>query len=147
MNFMDIKHYDTLNELEKCFKLMKVLRPKLATAPEFAEQVQRQQESSYRLLGLELNGKVIGLAGYRESENLVHGKFIYVDDLVTDPEMRSQKLGSILLEQISLIAEEKNKVSVVLDTAMANTQAQKFYYREGFLGLGMHFIKRLKIEG
>lgn len=141
---MIIKHLDTKNEIESCFRLMKVLRPKMESSSDFVDQIIRQQKESYRILAIEDEGKIIALAGYREVENTVHGKFIYIDDLVTDPDFRSRKLGRELLQHISNIAEEKFKDNVVLDTGIANVQAQKFYYREGFLGGGIHFIKALK---
>jgi ribosomal protein S18 acetylase RimI-like enzyme len=144
---MNIKHLDTKIEIESCFKLMKVLRPKMQSPSDFVEQVLRQQKTSYRILAIEEQGKIVALAGYRESENLIYGKFIYVDDLVTDPDYRSLNMGQTLLKHISGIAHEKLKKNVVLDTGIANSQAQKFYYRESFLALGMHFVKAIKTEG
>lgn len=144
---MNIKHLDTKIEIESCFNLMKVLRPKLKSPSDFVEQIFRQQQANYRILAIEDQGNIVALAGYRETENLIYGKFIYVDDLVTDPDFRSLNMGQTLLKHISGIAQEKLKNNVVLDTGIANSQAQKFYYREGFLALGMHFVKALKTEG
>lgn len=144
---MNIKHLDAKNEIESCFNLMKVLRPKLESPSDFVEQILRQQKVNYRILAIEEQGKIVALAGYRETENTIYGKFIYVDDLVTDPDFRSLNMGQTLLKHISGIAQEKLMKNVVLDTGMANSQAQKFYYREGFLALGMHFVKALKTEG
>lgn len=138
---MKIKHYDLENEINECFEVMKALRPKLTDAQELVTRVMRQQKESYRILGIEVNGRVVALAGYRELENLVHGKFIYVDDLISAPDSRGKNYGKVLLQEISAIAKELGKDRVVLDTALSNSQAQKFYYREGFLGLGMHFLK------
>lgn len=141
MNSMNIKHYDSELDVKKCFDLMKALRPLLKGPEEFAIQVQRQQKQSYKILGLEIDGKLLALAGYREAENLIHGKFIYVDDLVTAPEGRGHNYGQTVLLEICSIARQLGKEKVILDTAISNARAQKFYYREGFLGLGMHFVK------
>lgn len=147
MVFMNIKELDTETEIESCFNLMKVLRPKMESIPDFVAQILRQRKESYRIVGIEEQGKIVALAGFRELENLIHGKFIYVDDLVTDPEYRNKNMGQALLLHISAIAKDKFYNNVVLDTGLANSQAQKFYYREGFLGLGMHFIRPVKNEG
>lgn len=140
---MNIKHYDTEIEIKECFEVMKALRPKLTSVQDFAEQILRQQQSAYRILAVKENEKVVALAGYRELESLVHGKFIYVDDLVTEPESRGKNYGHHLLKEIGIIAQTKGKSAVVLDTGMANCMAQKFYYREGMIALGMHFVRSL----
>lgn len=146
MTSMNMKHLDTKIEIESCFNLMRVLRPKLESPSDFVEQILRQQQAKYRILAIEEQGNIVALAGYRETENTIYGKFIYIDDLVTDPDFRSQNMGQTLLKHISDIAQEKRMKNVVLDTGIANSLAQKFYSREGFLAQGMHFVKSLKIE-
>lgn len=140
---MKIKHFETETEILQCYDVIKDLRPKIECPHEFVERVQRQQKNSYRLLGIEVEGKVVAVAGYRESENLIHGPFVYIDDLVSAKNLRGHGYGSVLIKEISKIAKELGKNKVVLDTGLSNSQAQKFYYREGFLGLGMHFLREL----
>ena len=84
-----ITHPETPGAIERCYPVMAQLRPHL-TAEAFVEQAQRQMSDGYALLFAEVNGTVAGVAGYRILENLAYGRFLYVDDLVTDEAWRSK---------------------------------------------------------
>jgi ribosomal protein S18 acetylase RimI-like enzyme len=140
---MKIEHYDTPAELARCYALMRELRGKLVSETQFIAQAQRQQSQGYRLAGVERNGKPAALAGYRLLENFIHGRFCYVDDLVTASEVRCQGVGASLLNSLAVIAREYGCAHMVLDTAIGNTQAQAFYQRAGYLALGLHFYRDL----
>ncbi|MDQ3599528.1 MAG: GNAT family N-acetyltransferase [Pseudomonadota bacterium] len=130
-------------ELERCFALMKLLRPSLVSAPLFADQITRQFQQGYQLLGAVHGGAVVGLIGFREVENLLYGRFIYVDDLVVDTEVRHLGLGASLLEAVRADAVNRECAHLVLDTGLHMPLAQRFYYREGMLARGMHFVQPL----
>lgn len=140
---MNIAHYDTPAELALCYALMRELRSKLTNETQFIAQVQRQQVQGYRLAGVEQEGKPLALAGYRLLENFIHGRFCYVDDLVTASEVRCQGVGASLLNSVAVIAREYGCARIVLDTAIGNTQAQKFYQRVGYCASGLHFYRDL----
>lgn len=53
-----------------------------------------QSAQGYRLLAIWVNATPLALAGYRRLDNLINGRFIYVDDLVTDMEARGQGTAS-----------------------------------------------------
>src|SRR5262249_54896131 len=83
-----------------CFPLMAALRPHLRE-DEFAARVQRQQRNhGYRLAILEEEGAVRAVAGYRIGESLAWGRFLYVDDLVTDAAVRFSGYGQQLFDWI-----------------------------------------------
>ncbi|MDR9750259.1 GNAT family N-acetyltransferase [Pseudomonas sp. SZMC_28357] len=126
-----------------CFAVMKQLRPHLTDATEFARQVQRQTAQGYQLLAARQNGEVLGLAGYRLTENLLYGRFVYVDDLVVSADLQRQRLGEQLLEQVRQHTRELGYRFLVLDTGMHMSLAQRFYFRQGLLPLGMHFSQDL----
>jgi ribosomal protein S18 acetylase RimI-like enzyme len=140
---IEFKFLVSKQELVACYEVMKELRPKLINADSFANQVISMQKNGYQLLAAVENGFPIALAGYREVEMLVHGKFIYVDDLITCSDKRGQGLGERLLKLIFEMATEKRFNKVVLDTGIGNSLAQRFYYRMGMLAVGMHFTYEL----
>ncbi|MDF7647184.1 GNAT family N-acetyltransferase [Erwiniaceae bacterium L1_54_3] len=140
---MKIVHYATPIELVSCYPLMRELRSKLADEAAFITQAQRQQAQGYRLVGIERNGQPVALAGYRLLENFIHGRFCYVDDLVTSATTRSQGLGAVLLNGLAEQAREQGCGRIVLDTALSNHRAQKFYQRVGYAALGLHFYRDL----
>jgi ribosomal protein S18 acetylase RimI-like enzyme len=138
-----LKHAESDAEVLACFDVMRELRPNLINAQSFLEQVTRMRERGYRLL-VALEGDVpVALAGYRDKEMLIHGHFIYVDDLITSESRRGHKLGERLLQYIFELAKTQQYSKVILDTGIGNALAQRFYYRMGMLAMGMHFSYEL----
>ena len=135
---------DTDQDYDACFEVMRELRPHLTDVAAFAAQARRQARQGYCLLAAWQNNKVMGLAGYRTQENLMYGKFMYVDDLVTTREARSQGIGAKLIDATRKKAQELGCAWFVLDTAAENALGQRFYYRQGLLGLGIHFNQQLQ---
>ncbi|MGY2291889.1 N-acetyltransferase family protein [Pseudomonas sp. SDO528_S397] len=131
------------DDCRACFAVMQQLRVKLSDPEAFVRQVQRQRENGYRLLAARENGKVLGLAGYRLTENLLYGRFIYVDDLVVDATLQRRRLGEQLLDHVRQITRALGYPFLVLDTGMHMPLAQRFYFRQGLLPLGMHFSQDL----
>jgi hypothetical protein len=84
MSEIALRHAENDAEIAACFPVMAQLRPHLADAAELAARVRRQHGVGYRLLAAWRDGTPVALAGYRVEENLIHGRFIYVDDLVVD---------------------------------------------------------------
>ena len=138
-NAIALRHAESAPEILACYPVMRELRPHLATAEEFLERVERQARHGYRLLAAWRGNEVLALAGYRDMEMLIHGKFIYVDDLVTREEARRNQLGQQLLGHLFGLAWEQGCSRVMLDTGIANAMAQRFYFRMGMLPTGLHF--------
>ncbi len=91
-------------------------------------------------------GEVVGLAGYRELENLLYGRFLYVDDLVVAPARQRDGLGARLLAAVRSEALERGCSHLILDTGLHMPLAQRFYFRQGLLARGLHFAERLSGE-
>nr|WP_314578068.1 GNAT family N-acetyltransferase [uncultured Pseudomonas sp.] len=140
---IDLKRFTSKVELEGCFEVMKQLRPHLVSPQSLIEQLQRQFKAGYELLGGSQGGRVVGLVGYREMENLLYGRFIYVDDLVVDSSIRQMGLGAQLLDAVRQQAKARGCAHFVLDTGLHMPLAQRFYFREGLLARGMHFVEPL----
>ncbi len=115
------------------------LRPHLADADEFLERWGRQCKAGYRLVVLRDAGTPVALAGYRLQENLVHGTFLYVDDLVTDARCRSSGYGEQLIRYLQEQAHEAGCSKLVLDTPMSNALGHRFYFRCGLLATALRF--------
>jgi ribosomal protein S18 acetylase RimI-like enzyme len=126
-----------------CFDVMRELRPHLADAAVFAAQVRRQAGQGYRLLAAWQDGHVRGLAGYRLQENLLYGRFLYVDDLVAAVDARRLGVGGMLIDALREEARRQDCAHFVLDTALGNALGQRFYFRQGLLARGMHFCQPL----
>jgi GNAT superfamily N-acetyltransferase len=138
-----LRHAENGAEIGACFPVMVRLRPHLANAEEFAARVARQHEAGYRLLVAWRAGAPIGLAGYRVEETLIHGRFIYVDDLVTSESERRHGIGARLLEAVAAEGRRLGCGRLVLDTALDNVLAHRFYYRQGLVARALRFSRDL----
>ena len=140
-------HLEDPQALAASFGLMRVLRPHLDNADAYVAQLQRQAGQGYRLLAAMQDDQVVGLAGYRELENLLYGRFVYVDDLVISPALQRSGLGGQLLDQVREQARQMDCDHLVLDTGLHMALAQRFYFRQGLLARGMHFTQSLRAGG
>lgn len=143
MHSMRLSYIDTDQDFLASFTAMHALRPHIDGATAFAAQVRRQAEQGYRLLAAWQGDQVVALAGYRLQENLLYGRFLYVDDLAAVENARGQGLGSHLLEELRDEAGRQACAHLVLDTGLGNALAQRFYFRQGMLSKGLHFCQKL----
>lgn len=115
----------------RCFATMRELRPHLTSEAAFVAQVERQQAEGYRLAFLEEGGEVRAVAGYRVSEKLSAGKFLYVDDLVSRAADRSRGYGGRLFDWLVARASEEGCERLHLDSGVHRHGAHRFYLRKG----------------
>jgi GNAT superfamily N-acetyltransferase len=126
------------DDILACYPVMVLLRPRLS-AEAFCEQVLRQFAQGYQLAALKANGKVQAVAGFRLQEMLSRGKFLYVDDLVTDEAARSHGYGKALLDWLFEYARAAGCRRVDLDSGVQRAGAHRFYFREGMTINAFHF--------
>ncbi|QVI87393.1 GNAT family N-acetyltransferase [Pseudomonas viridiflava] len=139
-----IEHLEDHYALQASFALMCVLRPHLTDVQSYTDQLQRQMDQGYRLLAVRNDQSIVGLAGYRELENLLYGRFVYVDDLVISPQLQRSGLGAQLLNGVRDEALRRQSDYLVLDTGLHMPLAQRFYFRQELLARGMHFTQDLR---
>jgi GNAT superfamily N-acetyltransferase len=134
-----VAHAESDDQIRACFPVMRELRPHLAGAEAFLAQVRRQESERYRILALWRGAAPVACAGYRLGENLIHGRYLYVDDLVTLGAERSHGHGDRLIEVLRQEARARDCRTLVLDSGVDNTRAHRFYFREGLRISGFHF--------
>jgi ribosomal protein S18 acetylase RimI-like enzyme len=122
---------------------MRQLRPHLKDADSFVRQVVRQREHGFCLSAAWCDGQIVGLVGYRFQENLLYGRFVFVDDLVVQKEFRRHGVGAQLLAAARAYAMEASCERFVLDTGLHMALAQRFYYRQGLLAHAIGFSETL----
>lgn len=140
-NGVTIRHARSREELTACFPVISLLRPRLKGVSEWMERATRMAAVGYCVLAAWDSDHVVAAAGYRITENLIYGHFLYVDDLVTAESERGKGLGAALLKELSAIAVAKNCNNLVLDTAATNESARRFYKRQGLIDAVIGFVK------
>jgi GNAT superfamily N-acetyltransferase len=136
---IEIRPAETPEELEACFPVMQALRPHLMDASELASRILAQAGQGYRLLAAWRSATVIGAAGYRMQDNLIRGRFCYVDDLVVAEAERRHGLGARLLDAVAVEARRAGCRRLTLDTGLDNLLGQRFYFRYGMLPASLRF--------
>lgn len=126
-----------------CHTLMCQLRPHLADIDAYLERWRCQTREGYRILALWHDGRPTALAGIRVQHNMIHGRFLYVDDLVTDADLRSHGHGAAIMEYLKDEARRLDCGRLVLDTALDNVHAHRFYYRSGLVAGALRFGMRI----
>jgi GNAT superfamily N-acetyltransferase len=134
---------EQLADVGACHSVILQLRPHLKDADSFIRQVMRQREGGYRLSAAWCERRVVGIIGYRLQENLLYGRFVFVDDLVVQEEFRRHGVGAKLLAVARAYARETGCKQFVLDTGLHMALAQRFYYRQGLLAHAMGFCEAL----
>ena len=127
------------------FSVLSVLRPTLNDINRFIEQVNEiQRAQGYRLLGIFEEGKAnaVAVCGFREKTDLVCGKHLHIDDLVTIPQCRRRGYASRLLESVRQIAVQQGITQIRVDCHVDAERniAHRMYFRHGFSIHSYHFV-------
>jgi acetyltransferase (GNAT) family protein len=103
---------------------------RLISETEYLERVRCQQaEIGFQLAVLKDKGEVVCVAGFRLCSSLGWGRFLYVDDLVTNENRRSEGADKAML---AWLAEQARALlcGLRLDCALHHQEAHRFYLRE-----------------
>ena len=129
------------------FEAMRELRPKWDEREAFVRQVDEvQRPEGYRILGaFGDDGRCLGVAGFRELNNLAWGHVVYVDDLSTHPDGRRQGFGRALLEWCAEEAKRLGCDALHLDSGVEANRldAHRLYLNTGMRITAFHFAKPL----
>lgn len=140
---MSVRIATTDEDIAGCYAVMRELRPHIAEA-DFLSRVRRQEAAGYRLACVQVSGQTVAVAGFRISENLAWGRFLYVDDLVTLPTHRSKGYGAKLLSWLKALAKEEGCGQFRLDSGIQRKDAHRFYEREGLMLNCLHFVENIE---
>ncbi len=130
-------------DLEKCFSVMKELRPHLTLAEYIAIYEEARQEGNYTIIALEENNQILALMGYRKLTDFVRGRHLYIDDLVVTEKARSKGLGAVLLKQAEQIAQEKGYKVLRLCTGIENKRGMNFYETHSWTKRAYAYTKKI----
>ena len=134
---------DQDQEILDCYPVMAELRPHVGH-DEFLERVRRQREIADYRLAYVTDGEVKAVAGFRISECLAWGKFLYVDDLVAKSSERSKGYGGILLDWLIAYANKQDCDQFHLDSNVQRFAAHRFYLNKRMAIEAHHFGLKLK---
>jgi GNAT superfamily N-acetyltransferase len=135
---MHVKLAKSETALRRAAEVLLQLRPHY-TLDSLLLQIAIQRTAGYQVAAVELDGKIVCVAGFVITEKLAWGKHLYVDDLVSDEHTRSQGAGKAMIVWLKDYARQHGCVQLHLDSGMHRKDAHRFYDREGFDRSGIHF--------
>ncbi|MBS4218104.1 GNAT family N-acetyltransferase [Bacillus sp. FJAT-49711] len=107
---------------------MKHLRAHLDEVSYLKLVLDAQEKENYRLIAhFDLNEKIVAVVGFMPMITLYYGHYIWVCDLVTDPDVRSKGYGKKLLTYVQEWAKANGYEKVALSSGLQRKDAHRFY--------------------
>lgn len=138
MDSLSIIEVKTQDELEKCWEVVKILRPNF-NKEKYVRYVSEMLREGYQIIAAKINNEIAGYAGFRPMTTLHSGRIFYLDDLVTSPKYRKMGIGSRLLQEIKTLAQKNDKDAITLDSSIDLTPAHRLYLNHDYAMVALHF--------
>ncbi|HEX2608954.1 MAG TPA: GNAT family N-acetyltransferase [Flavisolibacter sp.] len=113
------------------------------TPEQYRGYLEQMIPKGYHQLVVLHEDKAVGMSGYWINIKLFSGPYVELDNVVVDEAYRNAGIGKILCEAIEKKAAEQGCTVAVLDAYVENFKAHRFYYRQGYIARGYHFLKKL----
>jgi GNAT superfamily N-acetyltransferase len=143
MEDLSLVKANSSQELERFYPVMKELRTNLSFNDFLHLYEKAHQADGYEVVGFESQGRIVAVMGYRVLHDLVHGKHLYIDDLVSTETQRSKGFGAKLLAHAEKLAKEFSCKGLRLCTGIENEAGKKFYERNGWSLRAVAYKKKL----
>jgi GNAT superfamily N-acetyltransferase len=114
-------------DLKAAFNILQQLRENLTEEEFFSLYRMARSESGYRLAGAYSGELLVAVMGIRTLTDFVHGRHIYIDDLVVDSNSRSNGIGAQFLKWAEKEAQLEKCGLVRLCTGVERKDAHRFY--------------------
>ncbi|MEI7978396.1 MAG: GNAT family N-acetyltransferase [Bacteroidota bacterium] len=142
MNNITIKIIDSATEMYAQYDLIKQLS-KNVSYQNYCLMIDEMVLLNYKQAVAYLNNKPVGVCGYWINTKIYAGKYVELDNVVTDENYRGKKIGALLCNFVLKIAKENYCKTAMLDAYLENESAHSFYQNLGFDKKGYHFIKSI----
>lgn len=143
---MRLQVLTTVDEILSQIEMIKFLYPNM-TKERYESFLSDMIPKNYKQVAVFNEDKCIGLTGFWFGTKLWTGKYLEIDNFIVHPDYRKNGIGKLLTNFIDERAKELNCTCVVLDAFTGNFEAHKFYYNQGYVPRGFHFIKTIDENG
>lgn len=124
------------------------LRPQHRDVAGFTARADAQRATGYRLVAAFEDGReeAAAVAGFRIGENLAWGRFLYVDDLSTDPACRGRGHADALFAWLDAEARRAGCDELHLDSGVGPERetAHRFYFNHELRIASYHFSRAVR---
>ncbi|WP_310992566.1 GNAT family N-acetyltransferase [Aequorivita marina] len=115
------------------------------TVPEeiLKERFQEMTQQNHECLGVYDADALIGVCGLWFQTRHYAGRSLEMDHVIIDDAYRSHGIGKMMIEYVSGYARKKSCNWIELNSYVHNFPSHKFFYNQGFVAKGYHFVKEL----
>jgi GNAT superfamily N-acetyltransferase len=139
---ISIRKITSIDEMLVHFELIKQLTATL-TLPQYESLLKEMVPYNYYQVAVYENDTCVAVSGYWLCTKLYSGKYMEIDNFVVTDSHRSKGIGKMLVDWLTEEAKTNNCETVMLDAYVENFKAHHFYYREGFIARGFHYLKKI----
>lgn len=143
---LEIRELTKLDEMLSNIEVMRFLYPTF-TLEKYESYLVEMIPHNYKQVAVFENEVCVAVSGFWSGIKLWSGKYIEIDNFIVHPEHRSKGLGKMMTDYIDVKAKETGCTMIVLDAFTGNFTAHRFYYNQGYVPKGFHFLKILNEEG
>jgi GNAT superfamily N-acetyltransferase len=141
-----IKELTTIEEMLANIEVMRFLYPTF-TLEKYESYLVEMIPHNYKQVAVFENEICVAVSGFWSGTKLWSGKYIEIDNFIVHPDHRSKGLGKMMTDYVDALAKETGCTMIVLDAFTGNFTAHRFYYNQGYVPKGFHFLKILNEEG
>ncbi len=98
---------------------------------------------TYHCFGLYEGETLIGISSGWITVRFYSGKQLEIDNVIIDAAARSKGIGAQFMQLVEEWAAAHDCKTVELNAYVQNSDAHRFYFREGYRILGFHFQKKI----
>ena len=143
---MKLQVLTTVEEMLSQIETIKFLYPNM-TIERYEGFLSDMIPKNYKQVAVFNEDQCVGLTGFWFGTKLWTGKYLEIDNFIVHPDYRKNGIGKLLTDFIDEKSKELNCTCVVLDAFTGNFVAHKFYYNQGYVPRGFHFIKTIDENG
>lgn len=100
-------------------------------------------EQNYEAYAIYDDDKIIGCFGLWHMTRHYCGRSVEPDHIYIEENYRSKGIGAKLFQWIEENGKKNGLKAVELNTYVENFPSHKFYYNQGFVARGYHFLKKI----
>ncbi|MEJ6777547.1 MAG: GNAT family N-acetyltransferase [Crocinitomicaceae bacterium] len=143
---MEIRELESKEEMLDNYTILTEVYPSL-TLEQYSKELDDMLAHNYGQIGIYNGDNCLGITGYWIGTKLWCGKYIELDNVVISKKHRSKGVGKTLFNYMQIKAKEEDCTMIALDSYSDNFKAHKFFYAQGFIPRGFHFINILNKLG
>jgi hypothetical protein len=131
------------SEIFSIIPLLQKLGKNSVPEPLLKERLLEMTQQNYECLGVFDAENLIGICGVWFQTRHYAGRSIEIDHIIIDDAYRSHGIGKMIVEFVSNYAKKKSCNWIELNSYVHNFPSHKFFYNQGFVAKGYHFVKEL----